>query len=316
MTCSLCPSFTPPSPRRRTIPLSLLGAVISVLGLAGSGCKASGSVYVKSHPSGARVLIDGEDSGLRTPARVEVSSSRKEFVVRVEKRGYNAVSRTVRYTTEVDPITPGEAVGTIVCAPCCCGLPLLRFLEPVKIESSFVPAKIEVHLEPAGQGLRLHVTPHDAQVFIDGARANATVSNLYSLTVGEHEFEIRAEGHRTFAQRVLVKEEAYPDLRVDLQLDGEGIIVLRPRRASKSDGEIRILVDGVVRDTRFGRPVRIAPGTHKVEIVVPGFEPWRSEVEVSRDGFLEIRPTLSRQDSKGGASTPPKKVEGEKGRDL
>jgi hypothetical protein len=309
--------FSPSLPAHRsTSSLVLLGVAISALALAGSGCKASGSVYVKSHPPGARVLIDGEDSGLRTPARLEVSSSRKKFVITVEKNGYNPVSQTVLYTTDIDPITPEEAVGAILCAPCCCGLPLLGLLEPVKVESSFVPSKIDVHLEPAGQGLRIHLTPHDAQVFIGGARANAFVSNLYSLAVGEHEVEIRSQGRRTFAQRVLVKEETYQDLRVELQLDGEGIIVLRPRRASTGDGEIKILVDGAVHDTRFGRPIRLDPGIHKVEIVIPGFEPWQSDVKVSKDGFLEIRPTLSRPTSKEGAPKPPKKVKKEKGRDL
>ena len=286
-------SETPGRGRRPRLPVGLVSAALSVSALCGWGCNASGTIRVKSHPPGARVLVDGEDSGLRTPARLEVSTLQKELVVRVEKPGFNPVSRTVRYTTEVDPITPSEAAGTIICSPCCLGLPLLSFLEPLKVESSFVPSRIEVHLDPAGQGLRIDVTPRDAEVLVDGVRGKAIVSNLYSLAVGEREVDVRAEGYHPFTRRVDVQQEMYQDLSIHLRPEGEGLIVRRPHGVPTSPGELRILVDGVVHETVFDRPVRLIPGTYEVEIAGPGLEPWKSTVRVSKDGYLEIRPALS-----------------------
>ncbi len=274
------------------------------------GCSASGKIEVNSHPAGARILLDGEDSGLKTPATLEVSSERTQFTVRIEKQGFNPVSRSVQYTTEIDPITPSEAVGTIVCSPCCLGLPLLSFLEPIKVHSQFVPAKIDAHLDPAGQGVDLQVSPGNAQVFVDGAFVSPLTRNLYLLEAGMHEIEVRADGFRTFAQRVRVREGTYQKLEVTLQLDGAGIIVQQPRRVFAIQGEVKIIVDGALQSTSFGKPIVLTPGEHKIEISVEGFEPWESIVRIADEGYIEIRPALSRSSKKRekGKSDAPKKT--------
>jgi len=268
--------------------------VLVVVAALAVGCASSGSIYVRSEPAGARILVDGADSGLTTPSRVELATGATPVVIEVRKAGYNPVSRTVRYETEVDPITPSEAATTILCSPCCLGLPLLSFLEPLRVESRFVPAEIDARLEPAGQGIRLTVRPEHAELRVDGVRVRPFTGNLYALEHGEHQLEFVADGYRTFAQRLDVRPAIYHELSVTLELDGAGVIVLRPRRGSSKDGVVEIHVDGALHATAFDRPLRLEPGQHRVMVIVPGFEPWTADVQVAPQGFLEIRPALVR----------------------
>lgn len=258
-----------------------------------SGCSTTGRISVDSHPEGARILIDDEDSGLKTPAKVELSYSEKKYTISLEKDGYNPVSRDVAVVTDVDPLTPKEAVGTILCAPCCLGLPLLRFLEPVKVETKFVPGEIGATLDPAGQGLKLSVEPGGAVVLVDGQPLQPFLKNLYKLDVGEHELEVQLEGFRTFQRRVKVDERVYQQVDVRLSLAGQGVIVRKPSAPVPRDRQVQILIDGEVHETGFDETVRLEPGSYELEVRVPGFESWGTTIRIKKDAYLEIEPALT-----------------------
>ena len=73
-----------------------------------SACNTVQRVKVKSSPSGARVLIDGKDSGLTTPAEVVLPMSEDSYEITLHKNGYNPIHRTVRLETDVDVIDADE----------------------------------------------------------------------------------------------------------------------------------------------------------------------------------------------------------------
>ena len=51
------------------------------------------SIDVRSHPPGAKVLINGVDSGKKTPAKFNVRSLRNgTYTFNVEKEGYNVLT--------------------------------------------------------------------------------------------------------------------------------------------------------------------------------------------------------------------------------
>jgi serine/threonine-protein kinase len=55
---------------------------------------SAGWIWVRSSPPGARIVVDGAESGLRTPARLELPVG--EHDVRLVRRGFGSVHRSVR----------------------------------------------------------------------------------------------------------------------------------------------------------------------------------------------------------------------------
>ncbi|MFC1707337.1 PEGA domain-containing protein [Planctomycetota bacterium] len=111
-----------PMTKKRLAVLGMLATLPLTLGAL--GCESTGRISVTSQPPGAIIRIDGDDSGLRTPADVELSTEKDKYIIGLDKPGYNRVVRRVQRETEVDPLTPKEAAASILCAPCCLGLPL------------------------------------------------------------------------------------------------------------------------------------------------------------------------------------------------
>ena len=60
---------------------------------AGNALAASGYVWVRSFPSGARILIDGAETGLQSPARLQLQEG--EHKVSLMREGYGNAQRTV-----------------------------------------------------------------------------------------------------------------------------------------------------------------------------------------------------------------------------
>lgn len=62
-------------------------------GGAAPAASAAGFVWVRSFPSGARILIDGAETGLQSPARLELQEG--EHKVSLTRSGYGTAQRTV-----------------------------------------------------------------------------------------------------------------------------------------------------------------------------------------------------------------------------
>jgi hypothetical protein len=54
---------------------------------------SAGWIWVRSSPPGARILVDGAETGLRTPARLELQTGDHE--VRLVRRGFGTAHRSV-----------------------------------------------------------------------------------------------------------------------------------------------------------------------------------------------------------------------------
>jgi predicted Ser/Thr protein kinase len=60
---------------------------------ASSPSASAGWIWVRSNPAGARILVDGTETGLRTPARMELQVGQHEL--QLVRRGFGSISRTV-----------------------------------------------------------------------------------------------------------------------------------------------------------------------------------------------------------------------------
>jgi hypothetical protein len=257
--------------------------------LCAGGCATAGRVEVGSTPAGARILIDGVDSGQQTPSSVVLSTSQKRYTLTIEKPGFNPASREVVFTKQVDVIDADEAVASILCAPCCCFLPLFNLLDPVDVETRFVPSHIHAMLEVAGQGARLEVTPAEFETYLDGRLVTLLEGNYLVTTPGLHELEIRAAGRRPYARSIQVDERVYQPMKVELPIEGQGLLL-----TGSPDGA-KVYVDdqyqGALGDG--ARRVRAEPGPHLLRIEAEGYRPWQDVVQLTADRFDELRIELA-----------------------
>jgi hypothetical protein len=246
-------------------------------------------VSVNSNPSGARILIDGVDSGRQTPSSLALSTQQERYEIRVEKPGYNSVARKVTLGTDVDVIDADEAVGAICCAPCCCFLPLLRFLDPVDVNTRFRPSQLDFELEVAGQGARLELVPRECEVYLDGKLAALLDGNYLVTDVGAHELEVRAAGYRAWTRTIKVDERAYQRLRIELEVEGQGLLLSGEPEGAK------IYLDDQFQGTLspVERRLRVAPGPHLLRVEAEGRVAFQDVVQVASDRYHEVEVTLA-----------------------
>jgi len=260
------------------------GATLALALLLLAGCATNRRVEVNSTPAGARILIDGVDSGQQTPASVVLSTSTRRYAITLEKPGFNPVSRSVELAKEVDVISADEAVGSICLAPCCCGLPLLRLLRPVDVSTKFVPSRIDATLEVSGQGARLEVTPAPFEAWLDGRLVALLEGNYLVTSVGDHELEIRAAGCRTYLRSIRVDERVYQRIVVELQVEGQGLLV------SGTPAGAKVYLDDQYQGNLGDAPrrVRAEPGPHMLRVELDGWRPWQDVVQVAAERYDEI----------------------------
>ena len=51
---------------------------------------------------------------------------------------------------------------------------------------------------------------------------------------------------------------------------------------------------GEVLQTNLDDPLRLEPGSHEIEVRIPGYEPWAATVRVQEGRYLSLEPVLKR----------------------
>ncbi len=266
-----------------------LWAFLSLLLFA--GCKTPRRMEVRSTPPGARVLLDGKDTGRSTPTEVLLDTSVQRYEVTLEKAGYNPARQEIRRSTDVDVIEADELACTVLCSPCCLGLPLLDALdELVTVKTHYHPREVDLRLDLAGQGIKLRVNPPDAEVLIDQVLHRPLESNTYVTSPGFHELEVRAAGHRPYRTTLQIDALTYVEHRVQLEVEGEGLLLsIHPSGA-------RIYVDDQLVTIADSSPVRVrtTPGAHSLRIELESHRTSEDVIQVQSQEYRELTVELAR----------------------
>ncbi len=141
-----------PSPRAEDEPMRrhLLAAVLAIGPILGTSCRAVSppGVTLASQPPGARVVVDGYDSGFVTPCTLDLDASSLRQV-RFELPGHRSEVRLLTHETSnwYVPWADGDV-----------GIKTWRFplwlsigdlLVPIERRSGKLPTKVFVRLRPA-----------------------------------------------------------------------------------------------------------------------------------------------------------------------
>jgi hypothetical protein len=243
---------------------------------------------VRSQPSGARVLVDGRDSGVVTDVEVVIGPGRSESVVVLKKEGYQEARRTVKLPLGSNrlltvALTPEESALLVTSEPAGARVTLDgRRLAGVTPLSVPLDRTREHHLAVAldGYGSRertLAAGAADDQVLVKleaaAPTAQVAIASAYPIDV-------------IWNGKTLARGRVSP--RVDVPAGRQVLTLVAPSHSLKS----AVTVEAVA-----GSPVSIsAPGLGRINIQA---RPDNCEILID-DVFVDFPPILDRPIAAGG----------------
>ena len=242
--------------RRRSASLGLpFGLLVLLAACATTPAPDSGQapdgttslLQVWSTPAGARIIVDGKPTGFRSPTSFPLPAGAHRITLSLA--GHRNAEEHVR-------LGPGDTL------------------------------RVEAVLTPLAAGsLGVGSTPDGATILIDGVPFDQrTPALIPQLVVGTHTVQLRRQGLRGLVQAVVVTQNRAMAIQANLtpSRSSRGTLAVQsqPPRAA-------IFLDGS--PTGKLTPERLAdvlPGSHRVELLLEGFRPWRGTAVV-REGHVE-----------------------------
>ena len=267
--------------------------------------KLTGSLSIKSEPSNAVVIVDGNEVD-NTPANVADLEPGRHLVeakiegyaiwsenveVRADKE--NQITAILRKLTgslniKSEPsnaiiIVNGNEVGNTPAN--------IVDLEPGKhlVEARMDGYKnwtenIEVSADKENQivavlqiipgSFSIHSEPSSAVIFIDGREVGTTPLIITDPDHGKHFVEVKLDGYEDWRESVGIEHSKETNLTAVLQLKAGSLCI-------KSKPSIAVvLIDGKEVGTTPLIITDPSPGTHNVEVKMPGFEIWSKSVKI------------------------------------
>jgi tRNA A-37 threonylcarbamoyl transferase component Bud32 len=157
--------------------------------------------------------------------------------------------------------------------------PLVEKIAPAPAAS----APVEV---PATGFVDIAVEP-TAEILIDGRRR--VIGNrlaMLELSAGPHEIACRSEGYRDYLETVQIR-------RGELSRRTITLVKLTGMLSVETETGARIFIDGALAGTvPLGAALAVPIGTHRIELVKPGYQTWVSAVFVPRDETVRLAISL------------------------
>jgi serine/threonine protein kinase len=217
---------------------------------------APGSASIASTPDGARIFLDGNDTGQVTPATIGNLESGKSYLARVEK----------------DDFSPSESTFTV------------RPGEQASLTFTLVP--------PTGV-LNIISEPEDAAVMLnDRATGKSTPTTLEDLKLNtDLKITLSKPEYEDFEQTVNLTSSKPQKISATLEriLPQTGTLSV-----DSTPSGAQVFIDG--KDTGRTTPAQIAnlePKSYKVSVRMEGFEPWSKDIEVKADKQAAVTADLA-----------------------
>jgi serine/threonine-protein kinase len=208
--------------------------------------RPSAVARVTTSPPGARIHLDGADTGKRTPATLRGLDPEAQHVVTLHRDGY---------VVESVPLALSEGE----------------------------PAAVDIDLEasqptPSKAALTLDVAPAEARATVDGKPVATT--GVLELPPGPHEVEVRAGGYRTGRREIDLEPGEETTLRMQLERrkgrprppgDNGAAVAAKPGRLvfdSRPWCNVRIDGERVGQTPIVNHP--LPAGRHRIECANPG----------------------------------------------
>ena len=199
--------------------------------------RGTGSIAINSKPSGARVFIDGKNTGLETPCTVENLQAGRHNI-KISKNGY----QTAQLTHTVQEGRTTQVVKT-----------LSKTKSPV------------TRRNPDKSYFRINVDPW-AKIYIDGKYVETTpIAKALEVTSGTHTVRLENPGFQSWQKRVNFKPGQTVSMDVKLNpFAGYLKISVRPWADVYIDGKFH-------ETTPIADPIKLPAGRHTLKLINPSF---------------------------------------------
>lgn len=226
---------------------------------------------IVSRPAGARIFLNGKNTGLRTPAKLTDLEIGKIYTIRLEKANFEPYSRELKVAgaepltvrTDLKEIKKDITEKTETPAAQTRTEPQEKTVEPAETKTDYTggePASIKVSSDPSG-----------AEVFVNAEYKGTTPVTVTGIRPGTVSILVNKEGKARYSQKINLKPGEKKDLgTVKLgELYGSVSISSIPSRAT-------VIFDG--EDIGAKTPVTIKKvrrdKQHTIKLVLSGYKTW------------------------------------------
>ncbi len=276
-----------------------------------------GSISIKSKPSGAIILIDGNESGTTPETINDIECG--THIVELKVDGYEAWSENVEVkankeshlTATLSQITgsiniksdpphaiiliDGKNTGTTPASIKDLSLGTHTvdismdgynvWSESVEIEAK-KDKELTAKLQEKKGSVNINSKPSGGLILFDSKEAGTTPKIITDLTAGEHLVEVSKEGYEHWSENIKVTAGKEYTMTAALQeITGSINVNSEPSTAT-------ILVDGNKAGQTPETIENLKPGAHQVEVRMDGFENWNDNVEVEAGKENKLTVTL------------------------
>lgn len=244
---------------------------------------------VSSKPPGARIFLNGKNTGLKTPAVLKNLEIGKNYSVRLEKQNFEGFTKEFTVVNaepfsirgELKEIKKAETPPPEIKPP---QQPAEKPATPAKIEE---PEVSYTGGEPAT--LKISSNPSGAEVFINAEYKGTTPITIANLNPGTLSVLVNKEGRSRFSQKISVKPGEKKDLGTVKLGNVYGSISINstPSRAA-------IILDG--EDIGAKTPVTIKKvrrdKQHTIKLILKGYKDWERSFDMSDTDDKKFNVTL------------------------
>ncbi len=225
---------------------------------AGTEQAAVGSLSVISVPPGARILLDGADTGRVTPSILENLDAGKVYTVRLEKEEFAPAETPVR-------VLGGQQT-------------------PLSLTLPAATGTLEIESAPAGAAIMVNGQP-------TGLTAPATIPNL---KLGSDIRVVLSRADFEDFEQVVTLSSSKPQ-KLAARLTPVSPQMGRLTINSSPAGAVVQINEKETGRTTPAMIANLAPGTYNVKLSMEGYDPWSGSVEVKDNRPVPIEATLARR---------------------
>ena len=213
-----------------------------------------GTIFVESSPPGAVIYLNDENQG-RAPVTI-TGLWPGSYSISAELAGYE------KYTSATT--ISGPTRSSVYC--------------------QLVP-------DNSGNGLYVMSTPDKAKVYLDGNLKGETPIMLSDTDSGSHTLVVKQPGYDEWKLTVVVPESGTKT--ISAILNQSNVDVTRGINVSSNPGGAEVMLDGLRKGVTPITLNNIAAGIHILEIGYPGYNSWKSTIDVPETEIKEVSINLT-----------------------
>lgn len=200
----------------------------------------TGSITVRTEPKGARILVNGKDSGLTTPATVDNLPLGKKTTIQVKKDGYVGWARSVTLAADHASMTLSQkitkAAGTAKPRPSNTTTSNTKTPERDQTEHVQPPIEKETTTTSVARSgdaelqktteqvvslgaIAVSSKPKGATVYLDGNKFGRAPLIIDRVRVGQHTIRITKSGYADWEQSITVSQDEETSVHAPLEKD-------------------------------------------------------------------------------------------------